>query len=604
MKKWFKAKGCSLYCDFQDDRDTIEFTDIVVDDDIEELQLAGASDAMDKIAIYDLKNCSRSFPNVKKLVIGMLTRNIIIKNRLFPNVREVESHNSSFKSGDMLIWQTEDSENVLLNTFCKKKNEKIDLKEIRIIADWAFDGCMSTNVINEEAIKACEKYAFSNSALLMQPFTNGLRFAGRILIDAEEGADACLPKDFVMAGVWISADLRKLKSLRIENYANLKIVALITKIPKRIIFADKKQADIKEILQDISNTKLEYFDVESKQCGFKSIDGVLYSKRGNRLIGCPAGRKHLVIPEGVTKVEPKAFFYCNIESVEFPDSLNTIGEKAFYHCTNLKSVKFGSNIEKIGRPEEEGRYFAYCYELKEIEFPASLKYLGPAAFYGCKNLKKITLNNGLEIIDKDAFNYCPSLEEVTFPYSLTRLEGYNFTYTKKINMKFNKSLLICLAMALDGTKPQDYYIDVFFSDLNRHLILPGTLTQQGRYNLLTEMQKSNTIDDIIQNTKIMFRNGYTQKCRYRTAMKQYKDSQVNEARFYLVFEADKIIVDILESNHEEDMIQLLALKILPEEKLKMIQEYIGIARPEWTTSLAYVLESLKNCSKKTNMYDI
>ena len=52
------------------------------------------------------------------------------------------------------------------------------------------------------------------------------------------------------------------------------------------------------------------------------------------------------------------------------------------------------------------------------------------------------------------------------------------------------------------------------------------------------------------------------------------------------------------------MIQLLALKILPEEKLKMIQEYIGIARPEWTTSLAYVLESLKNCSKKTNMYDI
>ena len=157
----------------------------------------------------------------------------------------------------MLIWKTEGSENVLLNTFCKKKNEKIDLKEIRIIADWALDGCMSTNVINEEAIKACEKYAFSNSALLMRPFTNGLRFAGRILIDAEEGADACLPKDFVMARVWISADLRKLKSLRIENYANLKIVALITKIPKRIIFADKKQADIKEILQDISNPKLE-----------------------------------------------------------------------------------------------------------------------------------------------------------------------------------------------------------------------------------------------------------------------------------------------------------------------------------------------------------
>ena len=41
MEKWFKAHGCSLYGDLSDDKDTIEFTDIIVDEGTEELRLAG-----------------------------------------------------------------------------------------------------------------------------------------------------------------------------------------------------------------------------------------------------------------------------------------------------------------------------------------------------------------------------------------------------------------------------------------------------------------------------------------------------------------------------------------------------------------------------------
>ena len=404
MKKWFKAHGCSLYGDLSDDKDTIEFTDIIVNEGTEELRLAGIEEAVNKIVSYDFKSCGRTFPNVKKLVIGMLTKSVSIKNSLFPNVREVKSNTSSFKSGDMLVKQTEGSGDVLLNTFCKKKDEKIDLKGIMIISDWAFDGCMSVNVLNEEEIRICERYAFNNSALLMQPFTDGLRFAGRILIDAEEGADARLPKNFILKGIWIAADLRKLNSIRIEDYENLKMISFMTRCPKRIIFADKKKVDQKELLQNVLIPKLEYFDLESRQCGLKSIDGVLYSKKGDRLVCCPAGRRHLVIPEGVTEIEPRVFSCCDIESVEFPNSLRTIGEGAFSHCDKLKSVKFGNGIEKIGNQnDDEGCSFAYCTELEEIEFPPSLKYLGQSAFYGCKNLRRVRFNDGLKIIDEDAF---------------------------------------------------------------------------------------------------------------------------------------------------------------------------------------------------------
>ena len=605
MEKWFKAYGCSLYGDLSDDKDTIEFTDIIVDEGTEELRLAGIEEAVNKIVSYDFKSCGRTFPNVKKLVIGMLTQSVSIKNSLFPNVREVKSNTSSFKSGDMLVKQTEDSGDVLLNTFCKKKDEKIDLKGIMIISDWAFDGCMSVNVLNEEEIRVCERYAFNNSALLMQPFTDGLRFAGRILIDAEEGADARLPKNFILIGIWIATDLRKLNSIRIEDYENLKMISFMTKGPKRIIFADKKKVGQKELLQNVSNPKLEYFDLESRQRALKSIDGVLYSKKGDRLICCPAGRRHLVIPEGVTEIEPRVFSCCDIESVEFPDSLRIIGEGAFSHCDKLKSIKFGNGIEKIGsQNDDEGCFFAYCTELEEIEFPPSLKYLGQNAFYGCKNLKRVRFNDGLIVIDKDAFNYCTNLKEVTLPYSLQEIGWHNFSCTEKINMKFDVHLLAYLAMALAGSKPQDFYVDIFFSDLNRHVILPIFLILQGRGKLLTAIHKSETVDDVIQNTKTLFREGYTFKSRYRTAIKQYQCLQLNEAKSFLIFDAEEIAADIIESDNEEDMVNLLMLGIIPEEHLKIIQDNIEITKPEWTTSLAYILESLRNCDRQTNQYDI
>lgn len=605
MEKWFKAYGCSLYGDLSDDKDTIEFTDIIVDEGTEELRLAGIEEAVNKIVSYDFKSCGRTFPNVKKLVIGMLTQSVSIKNSLFPNVREVKSNTSSFKSGDMLVKQTEDSGDVLLNTFCKKKDEKIDLKGIMIISDWAFDGCMSVNVLNEEEIRVCERYAFNNSALLIQPFTDGLRFAGRILIDAEEGADARLPKNFILIGIWIATDLRKLNSIRIEDYENLKMISFMTKGPKRIIFADKKKVGQKELLQNVSNPKLEYFDLESRQRALKSIDGVLYSKKGDRLICCPAGRRHLVIPEGVTEIEPRVFSCCDIESVEFPDSLRIIGEGAFSHCDKLKSIKFGNGIEKIGsQNDDEGCFFAYCTELEEIEFPPSLKYLGQNAFYGCKNLKRVRFNDGLMVIDKDAFNYCTNLKEVTLPYSLQEIGWHNFSCTEKINMKFDVHLLAYLAMALAGSKPQDFYVDIFFSDLNRHVILPIFLILQGRGKLLTAIHKSETVDDVIQNTKTLFREGYTFKSRYRTAIKQYQCLQLNEAKSFLIFDAEEITADIIESDNEEDMVNLLMLGIIPEEHLKIIQDNIEITKPEWTTSLAYILESLRNCDRQTNQYDI
>lgn len=136
------------------------------------------------------------------------------------------------------------------------------------------------------------------------------------------------------------------------------------------------------------------------------------------------------------------------------------------------------------------------------------------------------------------------------------------------------------------------------------MILPIFLPLHGRGKLLTAIHKSETVDDVIQNTKTLFRDGYTFKSRYRTAIKQYQYLQLNEAKSFLIFDAEEIAADIIESDNEEDMVNLLMLGIIPEKHLKIIQDNIEIAKPEWTTSLAYILESLRNCDRQTNQYDI
>ncbi|MBR2319612.1 MAG: leucine-rich repeat protein [Clostridia bacterium] len=49
----------------------------------------------------------------------------------------------------------------------------------------------------------------------------------------------------------------------------------------------------------------------------------------------------LVIPDGVTSIENRAFEYCDvIKSVTIPDSVTSIGAYAFYNCDSLKDVYF------------------------------------------------------------------------------------------------------------------------------------------------------------------------------------------------------------------------------------------------------------------------
>ena len=80
-----------------------------------------------------------------------------------------------------------------------------------------------------------------------------------------------------------------------------------------------------------------------------------------------------------------------------PKSVKSIGNNAFYECRNLSSVILQEGLESIGG-------WCFCYTaIKEITIPKSVKSIGSGAFYDCKNLISVTLQEGLESIGDSCF---------------------------------------------------------------------------------------------------------------------------------------------------------------------------------------------------------
>lgn len=140
----------------------------------------------------------------------------------------------------------------------------------------------------------------------------------------------------------------------------------------------------------------------------------------------------------VTAIGNNAFCHSytstNVSSVFIPATVTSIGNGAFSYCRFLATVTFaeGSQLKSIGA----SAFFGSEYEhpiFTEIKIPDSVETIGSRAFYWCRNLKKITLPSALKTLSLNTFTYCTSLSDVYLPASLTDIgsniffQCYNLT---------------------------------------------------------------------------------------------------------------------------------------------------------------------------------
>lgn len=595
--KWETVGKCKFYTD----RTTC--TDIEVMDDAKEISFI-----YPKI-IISRERCQKVFSNIETLLIGRNVISIVIPNKMFPNVKRVQSKSSNFLDGKYLI---ERAGRKLLNAFGQSEDAEIDFTRFRRIGNYAFEGCKAKVAagIYEMRILAIQDAAFVGSGFLDKPFIGGIKCLGPFIIDIDETADEIiLPK----SDVYFCVPKIQKKCVRVPN---INVFAAMGKSPKKVIIEDENIRYDDDLMYKLSNRYIE--ELESRVSRYKTVDGILYSADMKTLILCPAGKTgEVTIPDGVERIRKQAFFGSKISKVVFPDSLVRLQNEAFYGCENLKEIDFGNGIEQIGGAENK-HIFSGC-PVEKLIFPPQVKEIGISAFYSCGELKEIIFEEGLKYIREGAFKNCPKLTEVNLPESI-----------KNVGL----DAFVC---EIAREKIQDININLTTipKGLGRAIIHPGSMQTPRCVNVHVP-NKNETFDFVIPDCVSATTNGYSEivtgfnlmasdpeyckkfhhlkwlntafmyasnsRFKYVCAYKTYKRTKNELAKEYLIdyqkMAADAIALELT----EKDFVDFLRLEFInlgyDEDIVKRLQEQ------NWTAALAYMLNEEKEKDSTGNTFVI
>ena len=182
---------------------------------------------------------------------------------------------------------------------------------------------------------------------------------------------------------------------------------------------------------------LEHIDNQSPL--YKSVDGVLFTADGKRLVWYPAKKQgtHYTVPDGVHAIGDRAFKECAyLQEVQFPDSLTEIGEEAFRECKVLRKITLPNSVVRIGAES-----FRWCRGLKRVKLSRSLAVVPRKAFDGC-GFKQIVVSASVTIISEEAFYGCSSLTSIKLPDTLTTIGPRAFDSCGSLkNIKLPRSLV-------------------------------------------------------------------------------------------------------------------------------------------------------------------
>lgn len=242
-------------------------------------------------------------------------------------------------------------------------------------------------------------------------------------------------------------------------------------------------------------------------------NGGLLSDDWKILIKGPDDCVNYVIPKGVEHIAPKAFSGSWALSIDIPNTVKSIGSRAFEFCENIGNLVIPESVEKIyGNPfvnymcgldvysphfifednvlytadkrkiiacqnmtgsyvtppevEEIGEFaFAYQTQLKEVVLTENVRKIDDSAFYSCSTLEKITMKNVTQI-GKYAFYGCFKLAMIDFGERLNLIDKFAFAMNMSLEevelpkslKRLGKGIFMC-CMGLKSLKYHELYID-------------------------------------------------------------------------------------------------------------------------------------------------
>ena len=153
---------------------------------------------------------------------------------------------------------------------------------------------------------------------------------------------------------------------------------------------------------------------------------VIYEKKNKKVVAADTDSK---LPKDTKIIGAGTFAGLNIESIDFPDTLEDIEENAFRRA-KLKKIQLPSKVTKIKKWA-----FIECQDLESVELSPDTTYIGQAAFYGTA-ISSIDLPDSVTEIGEGAFEYCSNLTTAKLPSQIRTIREYAFSYCnlKEVNI--------------------------------------------------------------------------------------------------------------------------------------------------------------------------
>ena len=321
-------------------------------------------------------------------------------------------------------------------------------EEITEIPEYAFYKCKSLNkfFMRTDKLETIGKYAFYECSELWNinlkegiKTIGDLAFYGCTILNKDNG------------GMNIPSTIENFGKHIFYGCSNLNDVRVKCKLPEASNENDSvfygAEINIIAFEQDIpayalyNHQELKYVSMTSTVT--KIGDYAFYNCKNLQLL---KPDPEFFLPIGLESIGNYSFQKCSsLTAITLPRTITSIGKNAFDSCTNLETINLKCNMPSFAKNTEApftgceklenlyiseksdytmvnvttiGDYAFYNTNLKEIEFPSSVKYFGTSSFNSCSSLKTIILHSVPERISQNAFRYVSGELKFTSPTTL------------------------------------------------------------------------------------------------------------------------------------------------------------------------------------------
>ena len=226
-------------------------------------------------------------------------------------------------------------------------------------------------------------------------------------------------------------------------------------------------------------------------------------------------------PDTLRSIGCKAFYHCGFQSIILPDSMETVGDEAFNVCIGLTQIKAGPNIRKWGYhvidqtmyTDNEanwkndilmvGEQYAieHRWEQEIINIPEGVTTIADNFIIFSSELHYVYMPESVKYIGEGAFACCPYLKSVEFAGNDLRLigeEAFQSTQLEKVYL-CGESLEIGARAFQNCTGLKYMQIDAGHVTLGQDFISD---IPEGRMELLVLPELTQSVCDIMMDKAV------------------------------------------------------------------------------------------------------